>query len=202
MSKYINGIFCNIELSKIIYPDWICRIYCSYLVDQDVINRIGSYEHVELYIMNQEDHENYLPVTWRFLPNDDQDVSIFLSRDADSRLSYRERKCVSIFEDSDKIFHSIRDDGNHDDIMAGMFGIKKNNILNMKYLLSLWPKVNDYGSDQFFLRQVVKPLIEDKMLTHCSTFLRNFPEEPINHHFVGQVFPEDNMGKPENYIFY
>ena len=39
-SRYCNGILCNVELAKIIYPDWICRVYYAESVPEYFINEL------------------------------------------------------------------------------------------------------------------------------------------------------------------
>jgi len=67
---------------------------------------------------------------WRYLPLGDPTVDIMLSRDLDSTPSWRERRAVAEWEDSDLTVHIIRDNEAHDaPILAGLWGIKN-------YLLS------------------------------------------------------------------
>jgi len=198
--KYLNGMFTNLELAKIIYPDWICRIYCSTKLDLNLISSYKSYENCEIVL--KEEYDNYPSMAWRFLAIDDADVSIMLSRDADSRLSYREKKCVDIFVDSDYLFHDIRDNVNHSDVMGGLWGMKKNELLNMNEELQKWNQGNYYGSDQFFMRQIAQKFFENSHLTHCSHFIKNFPVDNPSNYCVGEVFPGDNYHKPLNYIWY
>ncbi len=205
---YFYGVMCNIELAKIIYPGWVCRIYHGESVPDDIIQKISEYDNVELYPMTQDEVYSYR--MWRFLPIDDDDVEIMLCRDADSRLSYRERKLVDIFLESDYLMHSIQDNRNHPDVMAGMWGLKKNDRINMSNLCKEFKKTigphTDYGynSDQDFLRNIIKPIYQDSILTHCSFNLKNMPIDPdVNGYFVGQTFTfGDNNGLPLNHIFY
>jgi hypothetical protein len=196
--KYTNGMICNVELAKIIYPDWICRIYYDDSVPELVIKTLKEYDNTELVLMSGDD---VFPMIWRFLAIDDEDVEVMLCRDADSRLSYREKVCVDIFLSSDSILHSIRDNFNHTNIMGGMWGIKKNNRVKIKNLIT-----NDicknYDCDQFFLRYKVVPLFLNSYLIHCSYYLNNFPIPKENDYFVGGWWYEDNFGKPFNHIFF
>jgi len=120
--KYLNGMLCNLELRPQIYPDWIVRIYCSSKLQPDYIKKLMSFEKTEVVIIDEQLSNILPPMTWRFLPYDDEDVQIFISRDADSRLCYREKVCVDLFEKSEKLFHSIRDNANHSDTMEE-FGV-------------------------------------------------------------------------------
>jgi len=198
--KYTYGMISNVEIAKTIFPDWICRIYYGNTVPNDVINILKTYSNVELVLMD-EGPENIFPMMWRFLGIDDDDVEVMISRDADARLSYREKVCVDIFMESDYLLHSIRDNLSHNDIMGGMWGIKKNDRVIMKELSKDW-KGHYYDSDQKFLREKLVPLFSDTYLIHCSTYLKTFPIEKTNEYFVGGWWDENNFGKPQNYIFF
>jgi hypothetical protein len=200
--KYLNGMLCNLELCPLIYPDWIVRIYCSSKLQPEYVNKLMGYEKTEVIVIDEQFSNILPPMTWRFLPYDDEDVKIFISRDADSRLCYREKICVDLFEKSEKLFHSIRDNANHGDTMGGLWGVKNDRKFSMRNLI-LESSVNDnYGSDQNFLRELVIPHFKDSILIHCSYFQKTFPIQPVNHHFVGEVFPADNYGQPYNHVFY
>ncbi len=87
--------------------------------------------------------------------------------------------------------------------MGGMWGMKKNDKINMKELVESWDGPLTYHSDQDFLRKKVMPNFQDSCLTHCSFYLKNYPQEPKNHFFVGQVFPSgNNDGLGYDYIYY
>jgi hypothetical protein len=197
-TKYTIGMICNAELAKIIYPDWICRVYYNNSVPKEIIESLSNYSNVELVSM---DGNNIFPMMWRFLSIDDNDIEIMISRDSDSRLSYREKKCVDIFIESDKLLHSIRDNVSHNDIMGGMWGIKKNNRIKIKDLLTE-DDCNEYDCDQKFLRSKFVPYFKDSYLIHCSNYLNNFPIKKENEFFVGGWWYGDNFNKPYNYVFF
>ena len=179
---------------------------------QYIIDQLKNYDNTEVIMMGEDKKYSY--AMWRFLVADDEDVEIFLCRDADSRLSYRERYCVGIFEDSDYLVHSIRDNINHGALLAGMWGMKNNKRTSMKNLIQNFDGNLDYGQDEVFLRNIFGPHYDDTTLIHCSTRLENFPIEndiskykiePLNEghkHFVGEVFCHTNYGRPYNHIFY
>jgi hypothetical protein len=219
--KYTLGALCNVELAKIIYPDWICRFYCGGSVPTHIIDALKTYENTEIIPMSED--EKYTYMSWRFLPIDDDDVDIMISRDADSRLSFREKKLVDIFVESNYLLHDIRDHTLHNHIMGGIFGIKKEANISMKNLLENSNFGMDYGADQAFLRYKLYPILEGKILVHDSelnttnrTYDENFPIKineklspliqdlinPNHIHFIGEIFPYNNYGKPKNYIFY
>ena len=219
---YTLGALCNAELSEIIFPGWVCRFYYGDSVPNDIIERLSEYSNVELIHMVEDGNHNYM--TWRFLSIDDDDVEIMLSRDADSRLSFREKKLVDIFINSDFNFHDIRDCHLHNDVMGGTWGMKKNNKVNMKELLTLSQTQSLYGHDQYFLREFISPKFVNDSLLHNSEYnpthgyyLNTFPikfeeilsplinpvHNPLSmYHYIGEVFPGDNYNKPLNHIFY
>jgi hypothetical protein len=219
-SKYSVGALCNAEIAKIIYPGWICRFYCGESAPAHVVEQLKTYDNCEVIMMKENGEYSYM--IWRFLPIDEDDVEIMLSRDTDSRLSWRERHCVDIFEKSDYLVHSIRDNINHGELMGGMWGMKKNNRVKIKELLKDFKGTLEYDQDQIFLRHTLGTHYEDTTLTHCSTRLHNFPVEDdilIKHpeiipasalppwngmgpHFVGEIFCHSNYGRPYNHIFY
>lgn len=198
--KYSNGMICNLELAKIIYPDWICRVYYGNSVPKSVMDLIKSYNNCEVVLM-EEGEDKLFPMIWRFLPIDDVNVEVMLSRDADARLSYREKECVDIFLQSTSLLHSIRDNQSHPDIMGGMWGMKKNDRIKMKELCSGWNGIK-YDYDQQFLRSKVVPFFSDSYLIHCSTYKNSFPVHKKNEYFVGGWWPADNFGKPNNHVFF
>jgi hypothetical protein len=199
--KYTHGALCNAEAAKVVYPDWICRFYCGESVPEHIVEQLKSYDNTEVIEMKED--ESYSYMMWRFLPVDDDDVEVTISRDSDSRLSYREKTCVDLFMESESLFHSIQDHSCHDNVMGGMWGMKKNDRINMKNLIEEWKGGLGYFSDQAFMREMVKPKFLDSMMTHCSHHLRNFPLPPDeNNFFVGEIFFGDNRGRPYNYVFY
>jgi len=218
--KYFIGALCNAEIAKLIYPEWVCRFYCGESAPINVVEQLKTYDNCEVIMMKENSEYSYM--IWRFLPIDEDDVEIMLSRDTDSRLSWRERYCVDIFEKSDYLVHSIRDNINHGELMGGMWGIKKNNRVKIKDLLKEFKGGLEYDQDQIFLRKVLGPYYEETTLTHCSTRLNNFPVEEdiltkhpeiipasrlpqsngISSHFVGEIFCHTNYGRPYNHIFF
>lgn len=191
-SKYTLGAIENIKLAKEIYPTWICRFYIDKNLDLGYVEQISSFSNTEIILCDESVCLNKM--MWRFLAIDDIDVDIMISRDADSRLSIREKICIDIWENSDKIFHSIIDHPYHYRIMGGMWGIKKNSLFIMKELINQWASNNDYNNDQTFLNTIIYPKIENSYLLHDSITLKNFPIPFDNdYHFIGEIFEGNNQ---------
>ena len=189
--KYTIGAIKNVKLAHTIYPDWICRFYVGKSTPQDIIEELKSNSNVEVVLMDEDGDWNGM--FWRFFPISEDDVEIMISRDSDSRLSFREKSCVDEFINSDKLFHNMNDHPFHNGIMGGMWGAK-NGILNeMKSLIDAWPKTNQWQTDQSFLNNIIASIVSDTIMIHDSIHQRNFPTERENYQFVGEVYGADDI---------
>jgi len=189
--RYLLGALQNIQLAAIYYPTWICRFYIHRNVSTNLINKIYSYANTEIKFF--ENRPDWSSTLFRFLPALDENVSIFISRDADSRLSQREKAAVEAWEMSNQAAHIMRDHPYHArPIMAGMWGLKKGWIKNMDSLIDDWAKGNDYECDQKFLRAKIYPLIKESAMVHDEFFEKKpFPEKSgirVKEFFVGQAY--------------
>ena len=188
--KYTIGAIKNVKLAHTIYPDWICRFYVGKSTPQNIIEELKSNSNSEIVLMDEDGDWNGM--FWRFFPISEDDVEIMISRDSDSRLSFREKSCVDEFINSNKLFHNMNDHPFHNGIMGGMWGVKKGILKNIKNLINEWPKNNKWQVDQSFLNNIIYPLVKETMLVHDSNYLNNFPTERENFHFVGEVFDEND----------
>lgn len=162
---YCYGAVENAKLSSLIYPGWETRFYVSNDVPKSIIDKLKEYNVI---IIECEKNSSYNGLFWRFMPFYDDEVSIWISRDCDSRISMREKFCVDEWIKSDKSAHIIRDSFNHSyEIMAGMFGI--NNILfkqryNIPNLLIEFS--NNREDDQTYLTNSLWPMIINDHVCH------------------------------------
>jgi hypothetical protein len=187
--RYTLGAIQNAELAKIYYPNWICRFYINEFVEEKIINNLKNKKNVEIEFFYGQ--PNWTSSLYRFFPASDKEVSIFVSRDADSRISKREREAVKEWEESDKIAHIMRDHQYHARlIMAGMWGLKNPFIKNMKELILNWGDYNHYESDQKFLAQKIYPLIKNNSIVHDEFYEKK--SFPIN---SGKRVPEFHVGQ-------
>ena len=88
--KYTVGALKNIQLAKEIFPEWICRFYIGKSVPISIIENIVKFDNTEIIIMNEPG--DWTGMFWRFYAASDQNVYAMISRDTDSRLTYREKK--------------------------------------------------------------------------------------------------------------
>ena len=147
--KYCVGAIKNAELQKKIYPNWICRFYVHVDVPEKYTSKLKSIENTEVIIEHRK--PDWTGMFWRFEAISEDDVSVMISRDCDSRLNEREAEAVSEFMNSDKLFHIMRDHPWHKfNVLGGMFGIKKGLLDNMKDLCASFSQTNNYGTDYRF----------------------------------------------------
>jgi len=213
---YYLGAEKNIEQAKKIYPDYICRFYCT----QDVPNlnrlkELAENGECELILPNLKTP----PVFWRILACADPNIDICLQRDCDSIVNHREKAAVDEWLESGKTLHFMHDcpSGHFHKIMAGMWGIKKTDKFNFSKELDIFFKSkkykdvdpssvsNDWGSgtasyfdDQHFLSNILYKTFEDDYIEHGEE--NPFPKhQPIEHgSFVGdRVFATDILTRED-----
>ena len=196
---YNTGSIRNAELAKIIYPDWVCRFYYGTSTLNETIEKLKTFDNVELVDMGVEG--DWTGMFWRFYPSSEPDVDVVIVRDCDSRLNQREKDAVDEWLISDKGFHIMRDHPAHGtEILGGMWGSKKNNVNNMKELIDDYIKGNFWQVDQNFLREKIYPSVKNNSMVHDEYFEHNpFPTVREYKQFVGQAFDEnDKMLYPEH----
>ena len=202
--KYTVGALENIKLAKTIYPDWICRFYIGADVDIDLINQIKKNDNVSVYLM--EDDGGWNGMFWRFYPASDKNVSVFLSRDCDSRLNLREKSAVEdwLSHPVKKMippFCILRDHPWHTaKIMGGMWGSKRGAIEDIHSMIESWSRSGKYNTDQEFLASQIWPIAQNKGYCVYDPFYSRvpFPTSRENDEFVGEVFDENNRPNLEH----
>jgi len=194
--KYFLGAEQNIIEAQKIYPDWICRFYCK--KDVPNLEKLKNNKNVEIILI--EDNETIPPIYFRFLVADDADVDIFMIRDCDSIVNYREQIAVQEWLNSDKILHLMHDHERHFWlVMGGMWGLKNQFKINMKdiiqkYILEKNKNNYNWGDDQHFLGDYILPLFKDSVIDHNSIYVKwsyskDFPQHQNIKYgkFVGDV---------------
>ena len=212
-NMYLEGMICNLEIARKIFKDWIVYIYYDNTVPKEYLEKVSSYDNCKMIDMNGS---SIYKKCWRFLALD-EDVDIILSRDSDSRLSFRENILFEEFLSSDKMFHDVRDNRqNHVHVMGGMWGAKKGafpkKMLEMVTEREIEPS-KLWGWDQFLLIDLVHEHIQQKDILHHDIRRIQFPTFPVERmeypidpyhekHFIGEVFPHSNYNKSTDNIFY
>jgi len=192
------GAIRNAELAKKIYKDWQVIIYYDNTVPQNVIDKLLSLD-VQLVDMT---NSGIYGLFWRFLAIDIPDSEFIIFRDADSRLSKREKLAVDEWMKSDKVLHVMRDHpchgipfgATHISILGGMWGIKGGIIRITPEIESFISEKEDhYGIDQTFLMSVYKKFEHSKTVHDEFFDKKPFPIKRKKFHFVGERIDENEM---------
>jgi hypothetical protein len=189
---YTIGAIRNAELSKEIYPDWVCRYYIGKSTPKDIIEKLNSFDNTE--VIEMESDGDWTGMFWRFYAAGDEDVDVVIVRDCDSRVNIREKEAVDEWLNSDKGFHIMRDHPYHTtEILGGMWGSKKGVVSNIKNLINTYVKGNFWQVDQNFLKEQIYPQIKNNCLVHDEFFEKKpFPSKRPKNLFVGQAFKEND----------
>jgi hypothetical protein len=139
---------------------------------------------------------------WRFEAMFDESVDVFISRDADARLTLREKLAVDEWLDSDKSFSVMRDHPHHGPefhgMFGGMWGGKTSTTKKYKYAWETWMSDHQHfnrGDDQDFLHHHIWTDAKHDMMCHDtyrnSPLLngqeRYFPMDLIGNYHVGAI---------------
>jgi len=202
--KYNVGIIENAKLRTQIYPEWKTIVYLGQSVPSSTIAALNKIESTQLVFMDQPG--DWTGMFWRFLPAFDEKIDTMISRDADSRLSFRERDAVNEWLESDKDFHIMRDHPYHNTaILGGMWGCRKNLLNRLSITIQIPDNGNFWQVDQNFLREYVYPKVREYSFIHDSYDLMNelqakkFPSDRTNYEFVGEIYDENNNRHSDHY---
>lgn len=208
---YTIGALKNADLAEKYYPDWTCIFYCATSVPTSIIDQLSSKNNVIVRMMDGDGNKR--SAVWRFFPAEEDGVEYLLSRDCDSRLSYREVLAVDDWIKAGTDFHIMRDHPYHGGhpILAGMFGVRGKKLHGIKKSAEDYIKnidANYKAVDQDFLASWVWPKLEKRELSvtiHDPFFLKwSFPDgakrgkENNGVWFVGQVFDENDVYISQN----
>lgn len=200
---YCLGLIENINIINEKYYDWKIYVYYNNIPD-NIISILKNKENTYLF---ECEHKGYKweGMFWRFYPIEDENIDYFLSRDADSRISDREMDLVNYWILSNKSFHIIRDHPCHGiEILGGTFGVnlKKFKELHINYdfkginyykehYYNIYNKDIEKQPDQYFLQEIVYPIIKYDNITHISYESLRYSDNDIlisvNENHIGMV---------------
>ena len=160
-SDYLRGLHVNIRLAKILYKDWAIFVH----VDKNTYEGLSHIlNRLPIKIIVCEDAPLTKAMLWRLKPIFEKDVTHVLSRDLDSPLTMRERKCVEYWLRATKDCHAITDSVSHNiPLMGGMIGFRTEYFTHVTGWDS-WENMvardmnwESKGTDQDFLTKFVYP---------------------------------------------
>ncbi len=178
-----------------IYPDWQVIVYYDGSVPEQIITDIKNEGAIAVDMTG-----GIYGMFWRFYAADLEDCERVIFRDADSRLSTREKLAVDEWINNDDAIHIMRDhphhqanDENHFKILGGMWGIR-GNLLSMHELVASFAGQNElaYGSDQYFLNEIYSRF-QNSATIHDDFFDKKpFPTQREGWGFIGQKINEND----------
>jgi len=199
---YTIGTLKNVKIIKKLFPGWFVYIYTNKKNDS-LINELKSLGG----IIKEENDEGWYNSTWRFKPISEEDVSVMVCRDSDSRINERDVIGINEWLDSDYNYHIIRDHpiGHRWRINAGMWGSKKTDYIKdiPKYIVEY--KKNYTRSigktfDQEFLGDVIYPNIVNNSLIHDEYYNMERHSKKMDHDrktnhfaFIGESIDENDV---------
>lgn len=201
-NSYLRGLAINLRLARLLFPEWKVRLH----IDEASYN--GFQRYFELL---QHPHSDILQISicreaeltkamlWRMKPAFDPEVKLFICRDLDSPLTYKDKCAVDEFENSTKAAHAITDSISHNiPMMGGMIGFKNHHFKdytgfhNWDEMINQMSGYNIKGADQDFLNRYIYPkyanpsnssILQHYFLGMPNTFLdgyKNSVEQPVN----------------------
>lgn len=170
-SAYYYGVLDNAIFISEKLPTFQTWIYHNNTIPPIIKQYLQKLERIKLIEMpNTHSNKNRL---WRFIPAFDKNVNIFLSRDADSRITEKEITAVTEWLKSDKDFHIMRDSTWHvRKILAGMWGCRNQILIPYtNHFLNYMTNNEDINytiSDELYLQKYIYPFIFHKSFIHSS----------------------------------
>lgn len=194
--KYIDGFLQNVKLIGESFPDFEIHLYKGMDVEQEFPSSV---------IIHDVKKSNAEMMIHRFFVADFEDLEVGFVRDADSRLTQRDRWCIEQFLSSQKRYHIIRDHFWHKTmITGGLWGMKKNN-LGIEKSYQEWISNHEalrgvYDTDQKFLDRCVYErirsdvLIHSVVVGHLGEVVEAIPWDLFDErHFMGNVYEFDQQ---------
>ncbi len=197
---YHTGALRNAALQPLIYPGWTCRFYVSQEIPAGIIEGLEQ-SGAEIVHMRRLAASDGL--FWRFLAAADSEVEVAIVRDADSRLSPREKRAVDAWMQSGRGCHIMRDHPLHTALIAGgAWGCRAALLPDMQDLIDHWGRYEKQGRDQDFLALCVYPRIRGDVLIHTDLVkyagetVHPFPCKRNGDEFVGAVVSVQDEPSP------
>lgn len=206
---YVRGLFVNIRINRILYPDWIT------VVNIDQASYDSPYRAIFEWLKNntatqfviQEEAPLCVAMLWRLktafsYEHPNWKYSHTICRDTDSIGTYRERQAVEQWIQEDRAAHCITDSISHNlEMMGGMCGFRPGYVNDRLKLTdkpdSVWYKIidayktdyNKKGTDQELLMRIIWPRVSvDSVTAHfCLGIRHSVPEGDGIHYSIPDI---------------
>lgn len=166
--RYTIGAIKNAILAARHFKGFTLRFYTGPSVPESIKQTLQLFPYVQL--VDEYGPEDHRAKLWRFQALTDREFDVVLSRDADARLTHRERIAHEEFLASGLDFHIMKDHptGHNYQISAGMFAARTKAIPDD---LKETEEAKDYYTqDQDWLKAYIWPLIKDSALIHDESY--------------------------------
>lgn len=185
-NTYARGLYFNVLMNKLIYPDWISHVEIDSQTYSDYDNYINWLNKSFGMTFNINPPEPLCKaMLWRLKPVFNVNNEVVLCRDADSITTHRESVLVKRWLClKHRLIMGINDNSAHNlPLMGGMVGfnaqLMRNMFLTWDYLILKSNKdLSKHGSDQDFLMNVIFPLTDRDTLEVYVGF--NHKSDQIN----------------------
>lgn len=170
--RYTVGAVKNAVLAARIYPEFTARFYFGSDVPRETITTLALMPNVEIFKV--DGYHGQFSNAWRFIAFSDPDVEVAIMRDADARITVREKIAVNEWLASGLKYHSMKDHPTgHKSfpLNAGMWGGFTDELRHMKEIMQDFRarKIeNTFAADQLFLSRHVAPIVYKNMMIHDS----------------------------------
>ena len=181
---FVAGIPVNVELAREIYPGWTVRVHVPDTEPAGFIERLLSRPEFETVVVSTNINLRSI----RYLPYDDQDVAVWISRDLDSTLNMRERVAVDEWLNSGSSLHLMHDNRQHGwPVLAGMFGVVNDRAFSIvERMCQLADKLKNpgkYDMDATYAEKIILEHFRHSYLQHYGAGYqheahRSFPPLP------------------------
>ncbi len=193
--RYVRGAEANVVLAREHYPGWECWFWVDQTVPHNVVRLLENQPDCRVIMEDSADYE--MPRLFRrFLSIEFAEVEIVIVRDADSRLSKREKLAVVHWLDSSNKFHVMRDCPFHKaKMLGGMWGCRAASLRNIRELIVEYLQNHrNYkprtGIDQDFLDAEIWPSASSSCTVHDPYFSNQpFPDNSLDiENFIGRIY--------------
>jgi hypothetical protein len=147
---FLHGAVVNAKQCRAFFPDWKVRIYHNSSVPESLLVTLRELGVDTIHV----DPKGTYGTFWRFRPLFESGHDRILVRDIDSRITWRDVRCVNEWIESGKKFLNVRDHPSHYDwpIIAGIFGVRGGALpLTLVPIMEKYAVMHQYISDQVFL---------------------------------------------------
>lgn len=191
--RHVDGIAANAQLHHTVYPGWNMRVYYDSSLPSNA-KRVLRNNGVDLVDMSRSSVPKH---AWRLFAALDTSIGWFCSRNADTRLSSREKLAVDAWVASGREFHMMRDHPSHSahDMLEGMWCALHDGFPDVTHNLLTHPAHNfDINT---FLHNEIWPIAQSSVLQHdsftCSKFGGGvpFPSPRVEWEYVGAVYVDN-----------